>query len=81
MPMSQNVRADDDVTDYNGYLLGQTKGGRWRVYEDATSYNSRSGQIMMKGPVMRDVDDSIFTFNTQAVAEAWIDDGCKVSML
>ena len=76
-PMAANVRADVEVVDYNGYLIGKSGKG-WRVYEDATEYNARSGQVMMKGPVMRDMDGAIITFKTQALAETWVDGGCMV---
>ena len=80
MPSSFRVRQDDDVVAYGDYLLGQIKGGKWRVYEDATTYTSTSGQTVIKGLAMRDVDDSIFTFPTQQDAIDWIDGGCLVSL-
>ncbi len=80
MPTFANVRQDDDVIDFGGYLVGKAGKNRWRVYKDATSYSSRSGQVMIKGAVMRDVDGSMFTFYTQTAAEQWITDGCKVSL-
>lgn len=86
MPSSFRVRQDDSVVAYrpsgsrSDYLLGQIKSGKWRVYEDATTYTSTSGQTVIKGLAMRDVDDSIFTFPTQQDAIDWIDGGCLVSL-
>ncbi len=79
MPVSGRVRADDDAIDYKGYLIRKA-GHQWRVYEDASTYTNTSGQVMIRGKVMRDVDDSVFNFTSQADAEQWIDNGCPVSM-
>ena len=85
MPMSGKIRMDDEGVYYEDpdghpYMLCPMKGGKWRVYEDGTYYTANSGQTMVKGKVMRDVDGSMFTFKSQADAEAWIDDGCKVTL-
>jgi len=80
MPSSFRVRQDDGVVAYGDYLLGQIRGGKWRVYGDATTYSSTSGQIIIKGLAMRDVDGIMFTFPTEQAAIDWIDGGCMVSL-
>jgi len=80
MPSSNRVRVDDEGISHGDYLIRRVAGGHWRVYEDATEYTGVSGLTVIRGPVMRDVDGSIFRFDTQAEAEAWVDQGCPVSL-
>jgi len=75
------VKADDDVTWHKNKAIKKMKSGKFRVYEDASYYSSVSGGVGKAGPVMRDTDDRPVQFDSQAKAEAWIDDGCKVFTL
>jgi hypothetical protein len=65
---------------YKDYYIEQTRGGKFRIYENADGYSQTSGSVQKKGTVIRRYDPDagakegcVATFASVKDAESYID--------